>query len=286
MRPSCSCTPTASPSCRCKEKTLIWHLYQAALAGRDIFYDQRYAHNLEMRDVLEAVLTHKAGIDPATLSEIEQLHEALLDQQRPVQQPDRAQIRADVHARGVRRRRAGGRAAPARNFRSRAARRSISCSRALQPMFFDPAVDPMVTNKTPPRAGHPRGERQQPLRRPDDEGPRGVQGSARAQLAAREAERRRSSKRCTASTAATAARSPRSCSTSRPPSRLRPSRWPKRSRALDRSSTRPARRPTARRTTSPGCRTRLRPWTRSTGSSRCIWTRAASRARGKPSSST
>ena len=39
------------------EKTLIWHLYQAALAGRDIFYDQRYAHNLEMRDVLEAILT-------------------------------------------------------------------------------------------------------------------------------------------------------------------------------------------------------------------------------------
>ena len=26
-----------------REKTLVWHLYQAALAGRDIFYDQRYA---------------------------------------------------------------------------------------------------------------------------------------------------------------------------------------------------------------------------------------------------
>src|SRR5262245_60306143 len=32
------------------EKRLIWHLYQAALAGRDIFYDQRYRHNLEMRN--------------------------------------------------------------------------------------------------------------------------------------------------------------------------------------------------------------------------------------------
>ena len=29
------------------QKLLIWHLYEAALAGRDIFYDQRYAHNLE-----------------------------------------------------------------------------------------------------------------------------------------------------------------------------------------------------------------------------------------------
>ena len=36
------------------QRILIWHLYQAAIAGRDIFYDQRYAHNLDMRDVLEA----------------------------------------------------------------------------------------------------------------------------------------------------------------------------------------------------------------------------------------
>ena len=32
-----------------REKILIWHLAQAAIAGRDIFYDQRYAHNLEMQ---------------------------------------------------------------------------------------------------------------------------------------------------------------------------------------------------------------------------------------------
>src|SRR5215217_5569018 len=53
-----------------REKTLIWHLYQAAIAGRDIFYDQRYAHNLEMRDVLEAIVSHPSGIDADTLNEI------------------------------------------------------------------------------------------------------------------------------------------------------------------------------------------------------------------------
>ncbi len=53
-----------------REKILVWHLYNAALAGRDIFYDQRYAHNLEMREVLEEILTHAEGIDPATLAEI------------------------------------------------------------------------------------------------------------------------------------------------------------------------------------------------------------------------
>src|SRR5207249_3774606 len=53
-----------------KEKKLVWHLYQAAIAGRDIFYDQRYAHNLEMRDVLEAIVAHPGATDPDTLSEI------------------------------------------------------------------------------------------------------------------------------------------------------------------------------------------------------------------------
>src|SRR5687767_8478670 len=54
-----------------RQKILVWHLYQAALAGRDIFYDQRYAHNLSMRDVLEEILTHADGVEPATLAEIE-----------------------------------------------------------------------------------------------------------------------------------------------------------------------------------------------------------------------
>ena len=50
---------TLSPN----EKRLAWHLYQAAVAGRDIYYDQRYVHNLEMRDVLEAV----SGTPAATI---------------------------------------------------------------------------------------------------------------------------------------------------------------------------------------------------------------------------
>jgi dipeptidyl-peptidase III len=41
-----------------EQKILSWHLYQAALAGRDIYYDQRYRHGLEMREILEEILTH------------------------------------------------------------------------------------------------------------------------------------------------------------------------------------------------------------------------------------
>jgi dipeptidyl-peptidase-3 len=53
-----------------RDKILCWHLSQAALAGRDIYYDQRYAHNLTMRRVLEAVLTHPSATDPAVLDAI------------------------------------------------------------------------------------------------------------------------------------------------------------------------------------------------------------------------
>src|SRR5262245_18696746 len=53
-----------------RQKTLVWHLYRAAIAGRDIFYDQRYVHSLEMRTLLEGILTHASGVDPTTLEEI------------------------------------------------------------------------------------------------------------------------------------------------------------------------------------------------------------------------
>ncbi len=53
-----------------RDRVLCWHLYRAALAGRDIYYDQRYAHNLEMRAVLEAVLRHPGGVDSHTLDAI------------------------------------------------------------------------------------------------------------------------------------------------------------------------------------------------------------------------
>ena len=36
-----------------REKTLIWHLYQATLAGRDIYIDQKHRSALEMRGVIE-----------------------------------------------------------------------------------------------------------------------------------------------------------------------------------------------------------------------------------------
>ena len=49
-----------------KQRKLVYFLYQSGLAGRDIIWDQNYRHNLEIRDVLEAIFqnsTVKEGAD-------------------------------------------------------------------------------------------------------------------------------------------------------------------------------------------------------------------------------
>jgi dipeptidyl-peptidase-3 len=132
-----------------KEKTLVWHLYQAAIAGRDIHYDQKYAHNLEMRDVLEAVLTHKTGVEPETLKEIERYTKLFWINSGPFNNltarkfvlactPDA--FAAAAHAAE----KAGAR------FPLQSGETLDQLLKRLQPMFFDPSADSMVTAKTPP----------------------------------------------------------------------------------------------------------------------------------------
>src|SRR3954471_4192984 len=126
-----------------REKALAWHLDRAATPGRDIFYDQRYAHNLEMRDLLEAILTHASEIDGATLEAIRSYTKLFwintgpynnLTARKFVLACSPEQFAAAAHA-AVR----GG------------ARISRDCERLddllerLRPMFFDPDVDPTVT---------------------------------------------------------------------------------------------------------------------------------------------
>jgi dipeptidyl-peptidase-3 len=44
-----------------QEKKLVYYLSQAALAGRDILYDQNYVHNLRIRKLLSAVVATYSG---------------------------------------------------------------------------------------------------------------------------------------------------------------------------------------------------------------------------------
>src|SRR3990172_9643889 len=44
-----------------KQKELVYYLYEAALSGRDIFYDQNYKNNLKVRKTLEAIVSSFNG---------------------------------------------------------------------------------------------------------------------------------------------------------------------------------------------------------------------------------
>jgi dipeptidyl-peptidase-3 len=133
-----------------KEKTLIWHLYQAAVAGRDIFYDQRYAHSLEMRDVLEAIVSHKAAVDPSTLADIERYTKLFWVNSGPYNnltaQKFVLMCSPDAFAAAAQAAQKSGAAFPLKNGET-----LDQMLVRLKPMFFDPNVDAMVTNKTPPK---------------------------------------------------------------------------------------------------------------------------------------
>ncbi len=44
-----------------KQKEMLYYLYQAALSGRDIIWDQNYKHNLKIRRTLEEIYKHYNG---------------------------------------------------------------------------------------------------------------------------------------------------------------------------------------------------------------------------------
>jgi dipeptidyl-peptidase-3 len=133
-----------------REKTLIWHLAQAAIAGRDIFYDQRYAHNLEMRDVLEAVIGQGGRQEQdGPRAAVERYTKLFWINTGPynnhtarkfVLECAPAEFRDLVHAAARR-----GAAFSLRNGET-----LDGMLDRLEPFFFDPAVDPTVTSKTPP----------------------------------------------------------------------------------------------------------------------------------------
>lgn len=131
-----------------REKALIWHLYNAALAGRDVFYDQRYAHNLVMRETFEEILTHPGGVAAETLAEIHRYAKLFwintgpynnLTARKFVLGATPAAFRAAAHTAA-----AAGAAFPTRGGESLDALLD-----RLEPLFFDAAVDPILTNKTP-----------------------------------------------------------------------------------------------------------------------------------------
>jgi dipeptidyl-peptidase-3 len=122
------------------QKILIWHLYRAALAGRDIYYDQRHAQSLQIRDLLEEILTHPAGVDPAVLDEIERYTKLFWINSGPYNNLTARKFVLKCTP-------AEFSAAVAQAERNGA--KSSGPLEPLLPMLFDPQIDAIVTNKTP-----------------------------------------------------------------------------------------------------------------------------------------
>jgi dipeptidyl-peptidase-3 len=131
-----------------KEKVLIWHLYQAALAGRDIFYDQKHRSALEMRRVLEAIVTHSGGVDATTLPEIQRYTKLFWINNGPYNNlTARKFVLKTTPQAFAAAAQAASRAGAAFPLQSGESLDALLAR--LEPMFFDPNVDPIVTNKTP-----------------------------------------------------------------------------------------------------------------------------------------
>jgi dipeptidyl-peptidase III len=131
-----------------REKQLIWHLYLAALAGRDIYYDQRYAHNLHLRAVLEAILTHAPKMPPDIGAEIRRYTKLFWINSGPhngvTARKSLMRIDPDAWVAAVETTAAGGAPLPLGPGES-----PRDLAQRLAPILFDAAFDPVLTNKSP-----------------------------------------------------------------------------------------------------------------------------------------
>ena len=131
-----------------QEKTLVYHLYRAAIAGRDIYYDQRHRCNLGMRRLLEEIVMHSAGIPDEVLEEITRYTKLFwintgpynnLTARKFLLNLDRTQL---IEA---------GEIAAANGAEFELEDQESIANRVdkYARMFFDPDFEPMVTFKTP-----------------------------------------------------------------------------------------------------------------------------------------
>jgi dipeptidyl-peptidase-3 len=131
-----------------RDRTLAWHLYLAAIAGRDIYYDQRYVHNLAMRDMIEAVLRHPAGVSSDTLREIRRYAKLFWINTGPYNNLTARKfvlnLDRDAFLQAVQAASRDGARLPLGEHETIA-----QLVDRYAPMFFDASFEPSITNKTP-----------------------------------------------------------------------------------------------------------------------------------------
>lgn len=134
------------------QKVLVWHLYQASLAGRDIYLDQRYRHALAMRDFLEALVLHDAALEPATAAEVWRYTKLFWINSGPYNNLTARKFVLELSLEALVAAAEAAARAGAR-FATRDGESAADLARRLAPYLLDAAVDPMVTCKTPGAGG-------------------------------------------------------------------------------------------------------------------------------------
>ncbi len=131
-----------------QDRILTYHLYQAALAGRDIFIDQKYEHGLVLRDLMEELHGHGEGLEPETRKALTRYtkllwinngpHNAITGRKNLLTCSSEAFHDALVRAE------ANGATLP-----RLAGESTADLAARLSGILFDPEVDAQVTNKSP-----------------------------------------------------------------------------------------------------------------------------------------
>ena len=131
-----------------REKILVYHLSQAAIAGRDIFIDQKYGHSLEIRDLIEEILTHAEGIDGVTLAEVRRYAKLFWINNGPhnsiTSRKNVLKCSFDDFARAAAKAEANGAALPKQQGET-----TSELLDRMKLILFDPTVDSLATNKSP-----------------------------------------------------------------------------------------------------------------------------------------
>jgi dipeptidyl-peptidase-3 len=128
-----------------KDKLLCWHLAEAAIVGRDIFLQQKCSEGLAIRNLLEEILTHPEGVQPATLAEIRRYLKlfwvnngpySAITSRKTLLQLERTALLAAMQAVG-------------KNSPATAAQMIAVSTGPIGRILFDPNYKPMCTAKNP-----------------------------------------------------------------------------------------------------------------------------------------
>ncbi|MFH1263954.1 MAG: hypothetical protein V1495_11000 [Pseudomonadota bacterium] len=132
------------------DKLLAYHLYQAAVAGRDIHFDQLHRRNLEIRQVCEEILLHSDGIDKKLLGEIatylklQYLNTGIYGKFTYAKLLPPKRITYGKFEDAMERAKRNGAV-----FQSQGKREVREYADSLRRTIFDPAFEPFVTSRSP-----------------------------------------------------------------------------------------------------------------------------------------